>query len=220
MSWSDIFYPGNPGRRDKVVALFSKLLTLMENNFKATNDLIKVLHDHVPGRHFDDIEVNRDGTIKENCDIITERIGEIQAYLKEKKKELKGSIEPELYKQLTNTDVKFVDKIQLARNITKATLSTIGTIAGIAVITLIAKGRILVSLAARIGTLAASALGGLVIGVLILGIDMIISAILGSIERDRLEETIEELEAAIEKFEPASYEYSKQIMRIQIQLEG
>jgi len=46
MSWGDIFYPGNPGRRDEVVRLSTKLHTLMEFNFDATNDLIDMLNDN------------------------------------------------------------------------------------------------------------------------------------------------------------------------------
>jgi len=52
-----------------------------------------------------------------------------------------------------------------------------------------------------------------------MGVDMIASAIIGTVERDKLEDTIKQLEEAMEGFEPASKEYTKTIMTVQVRLE-
>ena len=219
MSWSDIFYPDNPRRRAEVIRLSQKLYDLMGDNFQATNELIDCIHDHLPGRSFAKIYVDEQASIKYNCATIIGRIHEIQDFLEEKCKKLKELLDPELYEKLMSVDTSFLEKLRLAGKISDSSLAIIGSIAGVAVVGCIRAGMILVSLVESVGMIVASALSVLVVGVLIMGIDMIASAILGAIERDRLEHTINELETNLQSFEPASRVFTGNIYKVKAYIE-
>ncbi|XP_073688689.1 single-pass membrane and coiled-coil domain-containing protein 3-like [Garra rufa] len=104
MSWSDIFYPGNPERRERLQRKHQKLLDLMKNNFHATNQLIETLEKHF-GWSFSPISLNEEATVKENCDVIIERIREIQAKVEKIDTQLKEKLEPTLYEKLKNMNL-------------------------------------------------------------------------------------------------------------------
>ena len=94
MSWSDLFYPDNPGRRDEVVKLSQKLSDLLTENFRATNDLIDVLNDDMGDAKFSKITFQPEKSIKENCELIRNRMREIQDLLDDKDRKLAESLEP------------------------------------------------------------------------------------------------------------------------------
>ena len=91
--------------------------------------------------------------------------------------------------------------------------------AGVAVVGCIRAGKILVSAVTTIGKIATCVLASLVIGVLILGLDMIASAILGAIEKNQLEKTIDELETNLKTFEPASHDFTANIYKVKAYIE-
>jgi F0F1-type ATP synthase membrane subunit c/vacuolar-type H+-ATPase subunit K len=63
--------------------------------------------------------------------------------------------------------------------------------------------------------LAASAIAGAVAGALAgVAVDIIIGAILGAVERDQLESALQELQAQIEEFIPASEEYTDNVLEV------
>ena len=224
MSWADIFYPDNPKRRNDVVRITTKLRTLMEGNFSATNDLIDLLNEHVkPSPMLKHIEVDDDATIKANADVLIARISEIQAVIEKYNTKLAQELDPELYRKLTDPDTKFKETLAIIKKVITVSVGIGATVAGIAVVTAISTGAILTGVVATIGIISTCAIAGLVVGVLALGIDMIASAIIGAIEKDKLEQAITELKDALRDFEPASREYTKSIiyveMRIKIILE-
>ncbi|XP_067284783.1 single-pass membrane and coiled-coil domain-containing protein 3-like [Pseudorasbora parva] len=98
--WSDLFYPGNPERRQRLTRKHQELLELMKNNFRATNQLIETLKKHV-GLSFSPIAVNEKASVKENCEVIIARIREIQAEVEKIDTHLKEKLEPTLYKKLS-----------------------------------------------------------------------------------------------------------------------
>ena len=106
MSWSDLFYPGNPGRCDEVVRLSQNVYVLMRENFRATNDLTDVLNDHVSDARFSKITLQPEISIKGNCDIIINRMLEIQDLLDNKDRKLAESLEPDLYRKWTDPDIR------------------------------------------------------------------------------------------------------------------
>ncbi|KAL1276407.1 hypothetical protein QQF64_036030 [Cirrhinus molitorella] len=195
MSWSDIFYPENPERRERLIHKNQELLDLMKNNFRATNQLIETLRKHL-GWSFSPIALNEEATVKENCEVIIEHIHEIQAEVEKTDMQLKEKLEPTLYEKLRNMNLSVHD-YQIVSIVVRTVCGATGSASVVAV-----------------GPLAAIALG-----TVFLGIDMIIGAILGSIERSQLESTLEEYEKFLEEFRPASEKYTDNITYVTIKLE-
>ena len=219
-SWSDIFYPDNPKRRDKVVQLASRLFTVMENNFSVVNDLVDLLNEHAkPNPSLTRVYVNRDATIESNANTLTRCIAKIQDIVEGIDKKLAEMIEPNLYRDLKSPDLTFKNRIRKANAIFTATLSVVVTVVGIALVAAILGGFIFVGVVGAIGVVATSAIAGITLGVLTMGVDMIAGAIVGAIERDKLESQIDDLEKALEKFEPASKEFQKKITYVLLSVE-
>ena len=220
MSWGDIFYPGNPGRRDEVVRLSTKLHTLMEFNFEATNDLIDLLNkEGKPSSTIAKIYVDNTATVKANCQTLLNKMDEVMRVVDKIDEDLAKKLEPEAYRKLKLPDMKFKDRIALAKKTVSAGLSVTATVAGVVLVGAIKSGLILTKIVAAIGVIKSCAVATLVLGVLTLGIDMIASAIIGAVERSKLEAAIDELETAVNTFDPASKEYTKTITRVEIMLE-
>lgn len=134
MSWSDIFYPDNPKRREEVINLSSQLHTFMYSNFDVTNDLIDSIHKHLPGKRFDHIEVKEDESIKLNCETIINTMNSITEYLHQKDLEVKEKLDPKIYEELKNVEdekslVKKWEAIQKREQIAIGVIATIGGLA-------------------------------------------------------------------------------------------
>lgn len=219
-TWSDIFYPGNPERRDKIVRLASRLYTIMEQNFSTVNDLVDFVNEHIgAGPQLEHIFVDRNATIKANSDILIDSIEKIQDRVKTVDQQLAEKIEPNLYQELKSPDLTFKNRLQKANKIFSVTLSSISTAVGIAVVGAIIGGAILVGAVAAIGLIATCAIAGFAIGILTLGVDVIAGAIFGAIERVRLNKTIDELESALEEFEPKSKKFQRSVLYVVVILE-
>ena len=120
---------------------------------------------------------------------------------------------------MKSPDLDFGKRLQKAETIFNATLSVIATVAGIALCCAISGGALLPGMVAVIGVAGTSAVAGIVLGTFLLGVGMIYGAISGAVERDKLEEQIDDLEDLLEKFEPASKKYQKDILYVTIKLE-
>ena len=217
MSWSTLFYPGNPGRRDDVVRLSQKFYDLMTSNFWATNELIDCLHEYVPppgGRKFRKVYIDGSKTIKENCQKIIDRMEEIQDYVDDMNEKLREVLEPKLFEKLTDVDTSFIAKFKLMNSLTKMSLGVIGKAMGAVLVGAIKSGRILTNMVTKLGLIQTCACAVLVLGILVMGVDMIFSAIYGSIERDKLIEAVDDLTANIEQFEAPTIEYTKSIYKL------
>lgn len=218
--WSDIFYPDNPKRREEVVKLSARLFTLMENNFSAVNELCDVINEHIPqSSPLQHIYVKKNDSIKNNCDVLTDRIEQIQDIVNQVDAELAKKIEPDLYKNLTSPDLTVGDRLQKINSIFTATLSTVGSVAGIVLVVAINAGAFLATAVAAIGTLGTSAIAGFALGILILGADMIAGAIFGAVERSKLEDTIDDLESALKTFEPESKKFQRSVYYVIVSVE-
>ena len=214
MAFADIFYPGNPGRRQQITRLSQRLYDLMAENFRATNDLIDCIHEYVPGRHFMKIYLDGGRSIRDNCRKIIACMNGIQDYVEEINEKLRAVLEPEIYEKIMDIKTGYSEKFRLTNSISAVTIGAIATVAGVVVISCIKAGAMLATISGNIGVFATCACAGLAIAVLAMGADMIISAIVGSIERDRLNDTIDELVAALKTFQPASVNYSKNIYKV------
>ena len=219
MSWTNIFYPGNPGRRDEAVSHITEFRVYMDFNFDSTNDLIDILNEEAnPSTPFSKIYVNSDGTVKDNCQMLLDKMDEIMVFVDKMNEELAQKLEPAAYRQLSAPDMTIADRIAVAKTAITAGLAVAFSAAAIAVGFMIKFGLILSKMVTAIGIVKTCAVSTVVLGVLWLGVDMIVSAITGAVERDKLEDTIAELEEALDVFKPAAKEYTMAIISVQMAL--
>jgi hypothetical protein len=192
----------------------------MDNNFSGLNDLINYLNANIKlSTPLQRIYIDYDATIKFNADRFVSRVREVQNLVDDIDGKLAKMLDPDIYRKIKSTDISFMNKIEMANKIVHATVSVLATVAGVAVIAAISSGLILGAAVAAIGVIATGAVAGIVVGVLFLGIDMIAGAIIGAIERDKLNEAIKEIDYVLDNFEPASKKFQKQILRVVVILE-
>ncbi|XP_053867009.1 single-pass membrane and coiled-coil domain-containing protein 3-like [Malaclemys terrapin pileata] len=215
MALSDILYPGNPARREKVVRLHQDLINCIELNFDATNELIKALNTHCQFK-LHPIKMNKNGTVRENCDVLLAAIQSIQDTLQAIDARLKSELEPDLYRKLHDFQEPDAKKMQILRNVAKG-VSFLGGIVAIRIFYNLASpvvSRVLSQMSTILARISASVIGLMAGALLGVGVDLILSAILGAVERDQLEAKIQELEKLVSELKPASHEYYKTIIKI------
>lgn len=219
MSWSDLFYPANPERREKLIRKSQEVQELMKNNFRVTNQLIEVMNKYL-GLSFSPIALNEKTTVKENCDVIIQCIHEIQAEVKKIDEKLKEKLEPTLYEKLKNMSLS-IPEFELLKSAFHAAVGIGGfvSVAAFLINWLYSNLHVFNDMIEGLDEIGKALFGIVLLGVLFLGIDMIVQAILGSIERDQLESALEEYDKALENFRPASEKYQDQITEVKISLQ-
>ncbi len=216
--WSDIFYPENPKRREQLIRKSQELQDLMKNNFRATNQLIDVMNKHLCCS-FEHIALNENATLRENCDVMIGCMHKIQVEVERIDKKLKEKLEPTLYEKLrklsslSTTDFKTISGAF-------AIACGIGTMGSTVLFgCLLKNGPILTNITGTFAKIGATVLAGVVLAVVFLGIDMIVEAIIGKIEGDRLYAELEKYDKALEEFRPASEQYQDNITYVRIKIE-
>uniref|UniRef100_K7F027 Single-pass membrane protein with coiled-coil domains 3 n=1 Tax=Pelodiscus sinensis TaxID=13735 RepID=K7F027_PELSI len=216
MALSDLLYPDNPKRRQEVIRLHQELLDCMLVNFHATDELIALLNTHL-GCTIAQIKMEKGGTIKENCDIMIRAMSEVQQEVWKIDKEMKEILEPMLYHKLYDIKEPEMEKIAIAHKVFSVVLGEATSIAGMVAVKLISSNIIIVAvnkLAALLAQIGASVLGGVGITILGLGIDMILQAILGAVERDQLLASVKSYEEHLAEFKMASEKYQQAITEV------
>ncbi|MBN3299306.1 single-pass membrane and coiled-coil domain-containing protein 3 isoform X2 [Amia ocellicauda] len=217
MSWSDIFY-NNVERREKLCRLSQSLLEKMKNNFRATNKLSTVLNENFNCK-FETITLDEGKTVKENCNVFLEAVRKIQAKIEEIDRRLKEKLEPSCYQEILKLRNPSTGHLRTIQNALHGVVS-LATVAGAGVlIHLIKNGGVLANISSRVARVAAGFFGCLAISALGLGIDMLLGAICGMIEKSKLDEAIREYERVLEDFGPASDNYYDTIMMVTFKLE-
>ncbi|XP_040823322.1 single-pass membrane and coiled-coil domain-containing protein 3 [Ochotona curzoniae] len=216
MAQSDFLYPENPRRRQEVNRLHQQLLDCLYDSFQATNKLIEVLNMHL-GCRLDSIEMKKDGTIKENCDIIIRAMTKIQSVLQKVDEALKDKLEPTLYRKLQDIKERETVKIAMVQKIISVILGEATSAASAVAVKLVGSNLTtgiinkLVNVLTQIG---ASLLGSIGVAVLGLGIDMVFRAILGAVEKTQLEAAIKSYEKHLVEFKSASEKYHHAITEV------
>ncbi|NXT24125.1 SMCO3 protein, partial [Syrrhaptes paradoxus] len=216
MALSDLLYPDNPKRRQELIQLHQELLGCMSTNFRATNELAGVLNEHL-GCTITHIQMRESSTVKENCDIIIQAISEIQHQVQNIDSNLKEKLEPVLYQKLYDIKEPELEKIAIAHKVFSILLGEATSTAAMVAIKILSSNFItltvskLVSLLAQIG---ASVLGGVTITILGLGIEMILHAILGAVERNQLLAAVRSYEKHLTEFKASSEKYQCAIREV------
>lgn len=196
--------------------LHQQLLDCLSDSFQVTNKLMGVLNTHL-GCRLAFIEMRRDGTIKENCDIIIQAVIKIQKELQKVDEALKDKLEPTLYRKLQDIKEGETEKIAIVQKVISVILGEATSAASAVAVKLVGSnvtsGIIskLVTVLTHIGT---SLLGSIGIAVLGLGIDMIVRAILGAVERTQLQAAIKSYEKHLVEFKAASEKYHHAITEV------
>uniref|UniRef100_A0A8D2KZF0 Single-pass membrane protein with coiled-coil domains 3 n=2 Tax=Varanus komodoensis TaxID=61221 RepID=A0A8D2KZF0_VARKO len=222
MSLSNLLYPRNPQRRQNVTDLHQELLDCIQLNFKATNELIGTLNEHL-GAKITYINMKEGGTIKENCDIIIQAINDIQQEVWQLDKQIKERLEPVMYQKLYDIKQPELEKIAIAHRIVSIILGEATASAGSVAVKLICSNVLTVTmnkLAALLAQIGVSVLGGIAISILGLGIDVILHAILGAVEKDRLTASIQSYEEHLAEFKEASEAYQCAITEVSALVKG
>ncbi|XP_027694346.1 single-pass membrane and coiled-coil domain-containing protein 3 [Vombatus ursinus] len=216
MAQSDFFYPENSKRREELNNLHQQLLNCLSDSFDVTNELSGVLNMHLACR-LESIEMKRNGTIKENCDIIIKAMKKIQKEVQRVDDVLKEKLEPTLYRKLQDIRERETEKIAIVQKVMSVILGEATSTASTVAVKLICSNvttvviNKLVTVLAQIG---ASLLGGIGVAVLRLGLDMILHAILGAVERSQLQAAIKSYEEHLVEFKSASEKYHQAIKEV------
>ncbi|KAI5945574.1 Single-pass membrane and coiled-coil domain-containing protein 3 [Manis javanica] len=165
--------------------------------------------------------MKRDGTIKENCDIIIQAMMKIQKELQKVDEALKDKLEPTLYRKLQDIKERETDKIAIVQKVISVILGEATSAASAVAVKLVGSnvttGLInkLVTVLAQIG---ASLLGSIGVAVLGLGIDMIFRAILGAVEKTQLQAAITSYEKHLVEFKPRNVVSLRKRHNLQVDL--
>ncbi len=213
MALCDLLYPGNPERREKVIRKSQELIDLMKNNFEATNSLTEIVNKHLHSS-FSPITLDEKATIKQNCDVMIERVNQIQAKVEEVDEELKKMLDPILYEKLKHASLQ--DLKNVSADVKYAVSSVCQLPALVLVMHLKQITKILIGITCTLAIYSVGIIGAFLFG---MAVDAFVSAILGNIERGKLETALKEYEEALEKFRPASKEYQEAIYEIKFILE-
>lgn len=213
MSLSDLFYPGNPEKREKIIRRSQELIELMKSNFEATNSLTEMVNKHLHSS-FSPITLDEKATVKENCDVMIERVNQILAKVKEVDEELKKKLEPTLYESLQHMSLQSFNNIPAADK--TAIKSVCQFPAAVLVKCLMKNMRSLTGIIFIFACISTGVVGsilmGLVVGFVIT--DVVVSGILGYIEKGKLETALAEYEEALAEFRPASKKYDMAIYEV------
>ncbi|XP_048050593.1 single-pass membrane and coiled-coil domain-containing protein 3-like [Megalobrama amblycephala] len=215
--WSDIFYPDNPKRREQLIRKNQEFKDLIENNFRATNQLIDVMNDHL-SCSFQHIKLNEEASLQENCNVMIECMQKIQAVVEKIDKELKEKLDPTLYEKLRSLSL-LPEDFNLVSKVLEVVCGVATVVSTTVIGLLIKNGVILENITSKFVIIGAGTLACVGLAVVFMGIDMIVEAILGSIERDQLEKALKEYDKALDEFKPASEKYQDNITYVRIKIE-
>ena len=128
--------------------------------------------------------------------------------------ELAEKLDPQAYRTLQDTSIGFKEVIRKLAQWGSVFVYVGASIAAVVAICRITAGALLAALAEQITVVATCAIAGVVVFAVAVVVDMIISAILGAIERNELEAAIADMDKILETFEPATRKYTQTIYEV------
>ena len=141
----------------------------------------------------------------------------IQNVIDDYDKQLEKDLEPDLYRKLKDPNYSFKQFLE-GRVSISSTLIFSNAVLLICCLYLSTTNLIGATLPKLI-ILRNCVVGGVLFAVLAVGLDAIVSAIIGAIERGRLNDAIDELQKAADEFIPASQTYNRSIVRVRVRME-
>ncbi|XP_060597059.1 single-pass membrane and coiled-coil domain-containing protein 3-like [Ruditapes philippinarum] len=215
--FEDLFYPDNPKRRAKLEQNIGALYNNLNIDVTATNDLVDIINTHLQG-NIKHVSIDNDDTVKANAQRISDCVDAINKTVKQKAEDIKTRLDPKIFKMLMDVSVSFEEKIKIAEEFAESLLP-IGGVVGVLSCSIIAGMDFLEGVVEVVGEAATSAFAAIGVGVLFLGIDMIAEAIIGAVERDKLNEEIDKTEKCVEHMQKMTGPYIANVEEIKVRIE-
>lgn len=215
--FEDLFYPDNPKRRAKLEQNIGALYNNLNIDVTATNDLVDIINTHLQG-NIKHVSIDNDDTVKANAQRISDCVDAINKFVKQKLEDIKTRLDPKIFKMLMDVSVSFEKKIKLAEEFAESLLP-IGGVVGMLSSSTIAGMDFLEGVVEVVGETATSAFAAIGVGVLFLGIDMIAEAIIGAVERDKLNGEIDKTEKCVEHMQKMTGPYIANVEEIKVRIE-
>ncbi|XP_066578722.1 single-pass membrane and coiled-coil domain-containing protein 3 [Amia ocellicauda] len=218
MSWTDILYPENERKREEVYRLSQQFLEGLRSAFRVTNRLLKALNARM-GCSLEPLELDEKATVKDNCRALVDCIRRVQREVEPVERALRERLEPAVYERLLCTTTPISEKIRTLETSSKATLEVLQGKACLMLTACIMDGRILTRMVAVLGKVGTCMLANVAVGLIGLGVDVLISAILGAVEKRNLDLVLQEYRALIEDFRPANEKYQDDLTYVVYKIE-
>lgn len=191
MSWDGTFKTDGFEIRETIKSKRKELLQLTENNFKATNSLIRIVNKRLDFS-FEQITLNKEATLEKNCEVMIERVQEI---LKQAQ-QIDEKLQKQNFKKVSDA-IKASAVVDISNDLK----------------TLITKYKLILT---TITTMCAqfsgvSSWASTLIGAITL-------SIVDSAEYGTLEKTLADLEKTLAELRPASEKYQNAINEVQNKL--
>ena len=220
MSWSDIFYPGNKQKRDQIVRDVQKIKSAMQLNFEGANELITIVNEHLKPKPFlKPILLDDSATVEANAKVFIASMEQVQKVVEKFNEALSKDLDPEIYKKIHDPDLDFEDVVKYVKPIVDTIIGVATMRAMYVVVQTIRLLGAIINMVGQFNTLLVSGIAAVGLGVLGLGVDMIASAIIGAVERSKLQDALDTIEPVANEFVPASRKYYRAIIRVSIKLE-
>lgn len=223
MSWSDIFFSGNQAKKDEIARLSGKLFSLVDNCFLATNKLMDCMHKYLPGRNFDKLESNASKSIRDNCDMIIQRLGEMETYLEGKKKDVEEKMDPELFNILVSTGTSHKEKMKIAKMSSTTIIRIAGSVEGLFLCGAINSGNELANIIRSLSVMKTCvqptvSSGGYASFWTYLW-HLVVSVFTGAAERDQQEDPLNDYRVVVQELQIASDQFFDNISLVKATLE-
>ena len=189
MLWSNILYPGNAKCHAEIIGKIQQLKDQMSENFHATNKLSRYLNKEQMWTFWNSSWYK--WIVEAECWHPHSTSTQDSAIWKQIDEKLKGELEPDLYKIITDVDTSFEDRIRIAQKMMHVIAGITGATVASVVGKLVAK-ELADRIASRTASITASSIAGAIAGGI--AVDTIAGpiarAIAGVYERSDLESAL------------------------------
>ena len=120
----EFFWPSSAHRRrrNQAVREVEHLKNSLASNFSSTNYLSQFLNSQIENADLTQVFMDPSKSLSENAHILSTQTHAIKVLLDKMDKKIKMQLEPHLYERIINPDTAFEDRIQAAREMSKASV--------------------------------------------------------------------------------------------------
>ena len=123
-SWTEFFWPSSAIRRRKNQAVreVEHLKNTLASNFSSTNYLSEFLNSQIQDANLAYVFLDPSKSFAENARTLSGQAHAINALIDKLDKKIKIQLEPHLYERIVNLNTSFEDRIEAAREMSKASV--------------------------------------------------------------------------------------------------
>ncbi|KAL3888056.1 hypothetical protein ACJMK2_000512 [Sinanodonta woodiana] len=161
MSWMDIFFPSERRKEEEIARLSGKLSVLVDNCFLTTNKIIDCIQQYLPRRKYDELELDSSKSIRDSCNLIIQRLDELDRYLEETKLNIEKEMNPEVFRKLVSPGTSYLEKLKIAKSCSTHIMDITGSVEGIVLCGVINSGNIFTNITRALHVVKNSAIGNI-----------------------------------------------------------